>query len=225
MVPSTPLTPSESAFLRYCLPYGGNLPFLTLVAPDAAPAAFIATMARRHGSAESLEAIGPRGLDFPALRTWLGARQRSRQSVAVVATSAALKVLLDRLEKIDLRFRLPAGSVVVEIEESFIGDGRAETQARLTTRLGLTAGQRVRAYLPPGLEAPAFTAVLAGGAEDVFVAPADTELVVVEPSSLKPLPAGEVGRVAVVVGDGEPRPTHDLGEQTAGGVRLTGSLA
>ncbi len=219
------MTPSEAAFLRYCLPYGGNLPFLTLVAPDAAPATFAVAMARRHGSSESLEAVGPRGLDFPALRTWLGARQRSRQSVAVVATSAAVKVLLDRLEKIELRFRLPAGSVVVEIEESYSGESQVDKTARLATRLGITAGQVVRAYLPPGLEAPAFTAVLDGGAADVFLAPAGAELVVVEPSSLEVLPVGKVGRVAVVVGGGEPRPTHDLGEQTAGGVRLTGSMA
>ncbi len=49
-------------------------------------------------------------LDAKRLRSWLGARQRERRSVQIVATAAGYRTLIELLERRGLKFRLPPGS-------------------------------------------------------------------------------------------------------------------
>lgn len=225
---SAPARIEDPAFLRCCLPHGGRPAIFTLVPPGSPLAALAESLVSRHGSADSLAAIGPRGLDFVALRSWCGARQRGRQSVLCLAAAAELSAALERLERLELCFRLAAGSVVVEFETGYDAGSallRADRLARLTTRLGVPAASVVRAYFPPELESPAYTAVLAGGDPDLFGPPAGAEWCVVDRTTLAPLPAGEVGGVAVVEGSGESKLTLDLGLVEAGGLRLVARVS
>lgn len=201
---------------------------LTLVPTSSRLATLTQGLVDRHGAADSLVAIGPRGLDFVALRSWCAARQRGRASVLWLVSPPELLIVLDRLERMDLRFRLPAGSVVVEFQTGFADDlesPQTELLPRLTTRLGVAPSHVVRAYLPPELEAPIYSATLAGGDSKLFIPTTEMTIQVVDPATQIPRDLGEAGQVVIVAASGESRATRDLGALEAGGLRLLGRLS
>jgi hypothetical protein len=112
----------DIAFPRFCLPAaerGARRPVLSLVpsreqAPDSSLAFMAAHVVERFGTLESAVAFGPRGVEVPKARSWAAARQRDGRPALVFATAFALAQWLEALERQDLRFRLPAGSVVFE---------------------------------------------------------------------------------------------------------------
>jgi hypothetical protein len=226
----------DATVRRRCLPSSGApLPVLTLVPPQ--PGSSLSCWAEqviaRYGSPASAAVCGPRGVETARARSWAGGRQREGRPVLVLAAAAALGQWLELLARQDLRFRLPAGSVLVEVEEKGgAGADRTEWLGRLHERLGLPTAAVVRAYQPPGLTSWCCTRALAGGDPDLFVAPPWVRVRALEPRTLAETAPGTAGRLAVfdlanAADAGSHRPVHlltdDLGVSTKdgeGGFRL-----
>ena len=240
----------DAAFPSHCLPGGGAapVPMLSLVPsreqlPDSSLAFMIDHVLARFGApaAESVAAVGRRGIEMVPARSWAGARQRSGRPALVLATSLALAQWLDALERQDLRFRLPAGSAVFETGGY---KGRAEEvsppreRLRLEERLGVPAGAVVREYGMTELTSQCYTRALAGGDPDLFFAPHWVRVRVLDPETLEEARPGDPGLIAIFdlanVGSAAHLLTEDLGaaepgsggENGAGrGFRLLGRAA
>ncbi len=229
----------DASFPRFCLPFAGRPPVLSLIParatlPDSSLSFMAEHVLERYGGEGSLTAFGARGVDFPSLRSWCSARQRDRRPALVLSTALALAQALDRLERLDLRFRLPAGTVVFETG-GFKGRAsevtRADLLARLGERLGVPAGQVVREYGMTELSSQCYTSTLLGQAlsgrdPDLFVAPHWVRVRVLEPVTLAEAPAGEPGLIAVLdlanLGSAVHVLTEDLGVAEGEGFRLVG---
>jgi hypothetical protein len=183
----------------------------------------------RWGDPASGYAIGPGGVEARKLRAWLAARQRDGRPVLVMATTLALEQALDQLERLGLRFRLPAGSLLFETGGS---KGRRrqvapqEMAQRVELALGLAPRHTVREYGMTELTSQLYTATLSGGAGDLFVAPPWVRVRVLDAETLEPLPRGRTGVVAIFdlanVGSALHVLTEDLGTLLEGGLRLDG---
>ncbi len=192
----------DATFPRFCLPHlaaSARLPILSLIPtrdqePDSRLSLLAEHVIARHGGPESAATVGSRGVEVAKARSWAGARQREGHPVLVLATTPALTQWLDGLDRLDLRFRLPPGSVLFEI-----GDlpGREDLLRRIAERLGLPAGQVVRGYWSPGMTSLCCTRALYGEDPDLFVAPAWVRVRVLDPETLAEAPAGQPGRIAV----------------------------
>lgn len=227
----------DASFPVFCLPQPGRLPIASLVPPRAdQPDSSLAFMAAhvlgRYGSAESIVALGARGLDFVALRSWCSARQRDRRPSLLFTTALALLSALERFERLGLRFRLPAGTVVFETG-GFKGREREVTReellARLEERFGVPANRVVREYGMTELTSQCYTRVLAEGDPDLFVSPPWVRVRVLDPQTLEEAPLGTTGLIAVLdlanVGSAVHLLTEDLGVAEEGGFRLAGRAA
>lgn len=217
----------DASFPRFCLPAGAvpPLPMLSLVPsrellPDSSLAFMIDHVLARFAAPapESAAAIGKRGVEVVAARSWAGARQRSGRPALVLATSLALAQWLDALERQDLRFRLPAGSAVFETGgyKGRAGEVSPARQAeRLWKRLGLPAGAVVREYGMTELTSQCYTRSLAGGDPDLFVAPHWVRVRVLDPVTLEEAAPGANGLIAVFdlanLGSAAHLLTEDLG--------------
>jgi acyl-CoA synthetase (AMP-forming)/AMP-acid ligase II len=189
----------------------------------------------RWGGEASAWGLGPRGVDARAARSWLGARQRAGRPVVVLATTLALDDLVAGLARLDLRFRLPAGSVVFETG-GFKGREREvapdELAAGVAERLGVPAQAVVREYGMTELTSQLYSvsltagATLAGGDPHLYVPPHQVRVRVVDLESLGEAPAGESGLVAVFdlanLSSAVHVLTEDLGRLEPGGLRLLG---
>ncbi len=202
------------------------------VLPDSS-LAFLADHAiERFGAEDSATVFGARGLDGKAARSWLAARQRDRRPAAILATALALAALLDALERLDLRFRLPAGSRLFETG-GFKGRrrevGSGELAARVAERLAVPPGRIVREYGMTELTSHFYTRALAGGDPGLFVPPPWTRVRVLDPATLEEAPTGEVGLLAVFdlanLGSAVHLLTEDLAVAEGGGFRLAGRAA
>ena len=152
---------------------------------------------------DSLAAIGPRGLDTRTTRGFLAARQRDNRPVLLVATRSTLSDLIRSLERLDLRFRLAAGSVAV-VGVDGPADPKPDSALDLSTLierteeyLGLTAERFVR-RLDPTPRTRMFTDTLSGGSPVHFVAPHWVRLEIVDPESGQTAAAGESGRLRLL---------------------------
>ncbi len=212
-------------------------PMLSLVPTrEALPDSSLSFMAdhvlARFAADGSTTAFGARGLDSKAARSWLAARQRDRRPAAILATALALAALLAALERLDLRFRLPAGSRVFETG-GFKGKrreiGRGELLARLAERLAVPPARVVREYGMTELTSHFYTRVLAGGDPDLFVPPPWTRIRVLDPATLDEAAPGAVGLLAVFdlanLGSAVHVLTEDLASAEGGGFRLAGRAA
>jgi hypothetical protein len=186
----------------------------------------------RHAGPGSLEALGPRGVEAAKVRSWLGAHQRGHVPVAVLATGFALVELLDALERLGVRFRLPAGSVVFEtggLKGKAREVSRAELLDRVETWLGVPRQRVAREYGMTELTSQFYTAALAGGDPDVFLPSPWTRVHLLDPETLAPVAAGHEGLIAVFdlanVGSALHVLTEDLGVAEGAGFRLVGRLA
>ena len=182
-----------------------------------------------HGGEPSVNGFGRARVDARAARAWLAGRQRAGRPAVVLGTAFALADLLDSLERLDLRFRLPAGSTVFETG-GYKGRrrelARAELVARIGEWLGVAAPQVVREYGMTELTSQLYTRALAGGDPDLFVPEPWTRVRVLDPVSLEELPDGQPGLVAVFdlanVGSALHVLTQDLGVRDGDGFRLLG---
>jgi hypothetical protein len=234
----------DAAFPRHCLPRnltpGERPPMLALVPrreerPDSSLSFMVDHVLARWGGEASAWGLGPRGVDARAARSWLGARQRAGRPVVVLATTLALDDLVAGLARLDLRFRLPAGSVVFETG-GFKGREREvapdELAAGVAERLGVPAQAVVREYGMTELTSQLYSvsltagATLAGGDPYLYVPPHQVRVRVVDPESLDEAPAGESGLVAVFdlanLSSAVHVLTEDLGRLEPGGLRLLG---
>jgi hypothetical protein len=228
----------DAAFPRFCLPRGlaagERPPMLALVPrreerPDSSLSFMVDHVLARWGGEASAWGLGPRGVDARAARSWLGARQRERRPVLVLATALALADLVAGLERLDLRFRLPAGSVVFETG-GFKGREREvspeELAAGVAERLGVPAAAVVREYGMTELTSQLYTGALAGGDPELYVPPHQVRVRAVDPESLEEVPTGESGLIAIFdlanLSSAVHVLTEDLGRLEAGGLRLLG---
>jgi hypothetical protein len=147
----------------------------------------------------------------------------------VLATGLALDQCLAGLERLDLRFRLPAASAVFLTGGFKTRHGELTLErllARLEERLGLRAGAVVEEYGMTELTSQAYTRALVGGAPDLFVCPHWMRVRVLDPTSLEEAPAGREGLLAILdlanVGSALHLLTEDLGRNEDGGFRLLG---
>ena len=225
----------DASFPHFCLPPGAEprLPILSLIpgrelVPDSSLSFMAAHVLEYWGSPESVTAFG-RGVDVARARSWAGARQRERRPALVLATALALVQWLDFLERQDLRFRLPAGTVVFEtggFKGKTVEIPRETLLARVAERLGVPAPQVVREYGMTELSSQCYTRSLAGGDPDLFVAPPWVRVRILDPETLEEVPAGTPGLVAVFdlanLGSAVHLLTEDLGVAEGEGFRLLG---
>jgi hypothetical protein len=230
----------DSSFPRWCLrelPEGGRLPILSLVPeraalPDSSLSFMVDHVLARWGSPASATAFGPRGVEVAKARSWAAARQRDRQPGLVFTTAFALADWLAALERQDLRLRLPRGTVVFETG-GFKGRtkevARPEILARLEERLAVSAASVVREYGMTELSSQCYTEALLGGDPDLFVAPPWVRVRALDPETLRELPEGEPGLLAVFdlanLGSAVHVLTEDLGAMEGKGFRLLGRAA
>lgn len=227
----------DASFPRACWPFPERAPILSLVPPrdvlpDSSLSFMVAHVLAHWGSPESTGAAGRAGVETAKARSWLGARQRAGRPVLVVATAFALLDLLDFLARQELRFRLPAGSVVFETG-GFKGRTREVTRAdlvRLTSeRLGIPQRQVVREYGMSELTSQCYTGALAGGDPDVFVAPHWMRVRVLDPLSLTEAAPGATGVLAIFdlanLSSAIHLLTEDVGRSVGDGFELLGRAA
>jgi hypothetical protein len=210
-------------------------PMLSLIpdreqAPDSSLAFMIAHAMERWGDPASVVAVGARGVAAPAVRGFLAARQRDRRPALVLGTSFALVQMLDGLERLDLRFRLPSGSRVFDTG-GLKGRRRELTPEQLATglasRLDVPAAGIVREYGMTELTSHFYC-----GEEDpdLFRPPPWARVHVLDPSTLEELPPGETGLLAVFdlanLGSALHLLTEDLAAaEVGGGFRPRGRAA
>lgn len=230
----------DASFPRFCLPHlpaGGRLPILSLIPtreqlPDSSLSFMAGHILSRHGSPESATTFGPRGVEVARARSWAGARQREGHPVLVLATAFALVQWLDGLDRLDLRFRLPPGTVLFETG-GFKGKtgeiSREDLLRRTAERLGVPAGQVVREYGMTELTSQCYTRALYGEDPDLFVAPPWVRVRILDPVTLEEAPAGTPGLIAVFdlanLSAAVHLLTEDLGVRDGMGFRLLGRAA
>lgn len=227
----------DATFPTACLPGSPPVPMLSLipprrVAPDSSLSFMVDHILERYGDADSACALGARGVEFVAARNWLGAAQRHRRPAVLLTTGLSLLQLLEALERRDLRFRLPAGSVLFETggtKGKTREVARDELLRRVTERLALPADRVVREYGMTELTSHFYTAALAGGDPDLFRPPHWTRVRVLDPATLEQAPAGTPGLLAVFdlanLSSAVHLLTEDLGVDSGDGFRLTGRAA
>ena len=233
----------DASFPRFCLPHvphsqdTARLPILSLIPtreqlPDSSLSFMADHVISRHGSPESATTFGARGVEVARARSWAGARQREGHPVLILATAFALAQWLDGLDRLDLRFRLPPGSVLFETG-GFKGKtgevSREDLLRRTGERLGVPAGQVVREYGMTELTSQCYTRALDGGDPDLFVAPPWVRVRILDPETLAEAPAGTPGLIAIFdlanLSSAAHLLTEDLGVQDGMGFRLLGRAA
>jgi hypothetical protein len=230
----------DASFPPYCLPLLGTdarLPILSLIPsreqlPDSSLSFMADHILRRWGGPESATLFGPRGVDAAKVRSWTSSRQREGRPVLVLTTALALAQWLDWLDRVDLRFRLPAGTVVFETG-GFKGKEtevtREDLLRRLLDRLNVPPEQVVREYGMTELTSQCYTRVLLGGDPDLFVTPSWMRVRLFDPATLDEAPAGKVGLISIFdlanVGSAVHLLTEDLGVAEGDGFRLLGRAA
>lgn len=230
-------TTIDASFPAACLGTLDRPPMLSLIpdrsqAPDSSLSFMIDHVLASYGAPESLTAFGGRGLDAAKARSFLAARQRDGRATLILTTAFALATLLEALERFDLRFRLPAGSVVFETG-GYKGRtrelSRRELFERLSERLGIGASSVVREYGMTELTSQLYTGTLAGRDPNLFLPPHWVRCRVLEPTTLVEQPPGEEGLIAIFdlanLSSAVHLLTEDLGVAQDGGLQLVGRAA
>jgi hypothetical protein len=201
-------------------------------APDSSLSFMIDHVLGTWGGRGSAVGIGPRGVEAAKVRSWLGAHQRGGAPIAILTTGFALVELLDALERLGVRFRMPPGSVIFETG-GLKGRGREISREELLDRvegwLGIPRQRLVREYGMTELTSQCYTEALAGGDPDLFVPPAWVRVRALDPETLAPTAAGAAGLLAIFdlanVGSALHVLTQDLGVEEGRGFRLLGRAA
>jgi hypothetical protein len=233
----------DASFPRFCLPFTGTpgttgkLPILSLIPtreqlPDSSLSFMADHILSRWGSPESVTAFGARGVEAAPARSWAGARQREGKPVLILATAFALVQWLDALERLGLKFRLPAGSAVFETG-GFKGRttevAREDLLARLQAWTGVPPSSVVREYGMTELTSQCYTGALLGEDPDLFRAPHWVRVRILDPETLTETSAGTPGLIAIFdlanLGSAVHLLTEDLGVAEGEGFRLLGRAA
>ena len=227
----------DASFPKFCLPYAQRLPILSLIPtreqlPDSSLSFMADHILAQYGCAENAVAFGPRGVEVVKARSWAGARQREGRPVLVLATAFALAQWLEALARLDLKFRLPAGTAVFETG-GFQGRAteltREDLLARIQSWLGVPPESVVREYGMTELTSQCYTRSLLGGDPELFVAPRWVRVRLLDAETLAEVPAGTPGLIAVFdlanLGSAVHLLTEDLGVAEGDGFRLLGRAA
>jgi len=152
----------------------GRLVFLTpgrAAAPHSSLVHMFDTVRRRRGLPESvflgrLAGEGSWAVDFPAVLRRLEQAVAAGEALTLLGTAFSFVHLLDHLAAGERRFRLPAGSRVMETG-GYKNRSRALPKARLHEligeRLGVPAARIVCEYVMSELSSQAYTVVKGGG--------------------------------------------------------------
>jgi len=227
----------DASFPAACLGTMDRPPMLSLIpdrsqTPDSSLSFMIDHVLASYGAPDSLTAFGGRGLDAVKARSFLAARQRDGRATLLLTTAFALATLLEALERLDLRFRLPAGSVVFETG-GYKGRTRevlqGELLSRLSERLGIAASSVVREYGMTELTSQLYTGTLTGRDADLFLPPHWVRFRILEPATLVEQPPGQEGLIAIFdlanLSSAVHLLTEDLGVAQDDGFRLMGRAA
>lgn len=209
-------------------------PILSLVPsrdqlPDSSLSFMLDHVVKTWGGAQSLEAFGPRGVEAAKARSFLAARQRDARPVLILATAFALVDLLEALERFDLRFRLPLGSLVFETG-GYKGRSRELSRedllARLADRLAIPVQATVREYGMTELTSQFYTRAAEGEDPDRFHPPHWARVRILDPLSLQPTTGNSPGLICVFdlanLSSAIHLLTEDLGVSQGDGFRLVG---
>ena len=231
----------EASFPRFCLSASPRpamlsqrpamlslIPSLEQV-PDSSLSFMIDHVLARFAGEGSKIAIGRRGVDAPALRSWLAARQRSGEPALVLATALSLHQALQALDRLGLRFRLPLGSVIFEtggFKTRKHDLERSDLLKKVETTLAVPQSAVVREFGMTELTSQAYTRALLGGDNDLFVCPHWMRVRILDPETLEEMPAGADGMIALLdlanLGSALHLLTEDIGSADGDGFRLRG---
>jgi hypothetical protein len=227
----------DATFPRACLRNLPQPPMLSLIPsqqqlPDSSLSFMVDHVLKTFGAPDSRVAFASRGVDARQARSFLASRQRDGRPLLILSTAFALLQLLEALEMLNLRFRLPAGSRIFETG-GFKGRTRvlerSELLSRITERLGLPHAAVVREYGMTELTSQFYTDTLAEGDPDLFVPPPWVRVRALDPFTLEELAAGRTGLICILdlanLSSAIHLVTEDLGVTETGGFRLTGRAA
>lgn len=237
----------DASFPRFCPLATARPPMLSLVPtpeqlPDSSLSFMVGHVLERFGGEGSVTVFGERRIELSKVRTWLGARQRDRRPGLVLATGLALAQLLDGLERMSLRFRLPSGSALFEtggLKGRTREISREDLLSRLEQHLGLPPARALGEYGMTELTSQCYTRTLLepapeplpeGADPTAFVAPPWVRVRILDAETLEEAPPGEPGLIAVFdlanVGSAVHLLTEDLGRTApGGGFHLAGRAA
>ena len=179
--------------------------------------------------------IGDQGVDLPGLERAAARAAERGETLLVLATSFALVGLLDALEGRPLP--LPDGAVVMQTG-GFKGKTReiaaTELRAAVARTFGIGEAQIVSEYGMTELTSQLYEATLPGsalererrGTPGVYAEPPWLRVVPVDPTTLEPVPCGEVGIARIVdlgnVDSAVAIQTQDRVRRVDGGIVLLG---
>jgi len=226
----------DAAFPHFCPLATARPAILALVpqredAPDSSLAFMVDHLVQRFGGEGTAYAFGRRGADARTARSWIGARQRDGRPALLLATAFALADLLDGLEKMGLRFRLPAGSAAL-VTGGYKGQRREVDDATLAARLGEYLGLGPAAILGEygmtELTSQLYTGNLrqatanpGAGSAGLFHAPHWVRARVLDPNTLEEAADGADGLIAIFdlanLGSAVHVLTEDLGRMEPAG--------
>lgn len=210
-------------------------PMLSLVPdrgalPDSSLSFMIDHCLERYGSEESVTALTGSGVSAPMVRSFLSSRQRDRRPTVVLGTAFALVELIDTLDRLGLRFRLPPGSRVFETggtKGRTREIGRPELLSALREQLDVPPERVIREYGMTELTSHFYDRP--PEARDRFHAPPWTRVRILDPENLEECAPGVRGLIAVFdlanVGSVAHVLTEDLGASDGAGFRLLGRAA
>ncbi|MEZ4408633.1 MAG: acyl-protein synthetase [Polyangiales bacterium] len=195
-------------------------------APTSSLTFMLVRFAERWGDGGDAFYVRDARVDVEAVTRALDAAVRDGEPVALLGTTWAFVHLDEALG--DRRWALPTGSVAMPTGGT---KGRARElsddalRAAVRERYGLPREGVIAEYGMTELSSQAWEATREG-APGRFRAPPWMRVTVVDPSTLRPVPAGEVGFVRVVdllnVGSAVAVQTSDLGRVDDGGLALLG---
>jgi hypothetical protein len=206
------------------------------LSPNSSLAHYLGLMRDRFGGPSSGFYIGTEGLEAERLRRDLGAVEHEGEPVCLLGASFAFVHFLDRCRADGLRFRLPAGSRVMDTG-GFKGKSReipqAELYALIAEHLGVGRDACVNMYGMTELsmqcyDSPLRRRVVGLPDEPIMQTPPWARTLVLDAEKLRPVPEGVRGilchydlancsSVAGIL-------TEDVGVATSRGFRLLGRI-
>jgi hypothetical protein len=206
------------------------------LSPNSSLAHYLGLMRDRFGSPGSEFYIGTEGLEAERLRGDLRAAEREGAPVCLLGASFAFVHFLDRCRADGLRFRLPAGSRVMDTG-GFKGKSReipqAELYALVAEHFGVGRDVCVNMYGMTELSMQCYDSPLRRRAvglpdEPIMQAPPWARTLVLDAETLRPVPEGvrgilchyDLANCSSVIGI----LTEDVGVATSRGFRLLGRI-
>lgn len=226
------------AFRAYVLPDGAQLPMLSLLPhadelPDSSLAYMLTVLVERLGAEGSdCFADAARGLDDGRLLESLHSYEANGRPVCLLGTSLSFLHLLDAIRGQDVKFRLAAGSRLMDTG-GFKGAARevepSELRARYVEHLGIAPDHCINEYGMTELCSQLYESGLRSPGDATQgrkLAPPWLRTLAADPETLAPLTPGETGLLRHVdlanLSSVIAVQTEDVGYEVAGGCVLLG---